>query len=73
MANFENFNPFPPHYETTYCWNCYGTVIRNPALQDGPYGHFCPQCGHSLRYHPVYGEGRRQAQIIVQPSIAAAY
>ena len=49
----------------THCWfsqadgsNCPGKVKRTFDAQDGPYGHFCPECGHSLRYHPIYGEGR---------------
>lgn len=48
----------------THCWtpnadgsHCPGKVERTFDVQDGPYGHFCPECGHSLRYHPHYGEG----------------
>jgi hypothetical protein len=48
----------------THCWtsmadgsHCPGKVERTSDSQDGSYGHFCPVCGHSLRYHPHYGEG----------------
>ena len=49
----------------THCWtfradgtHCPGIVKRTLEVQDGPYGHFCPECGHSLRYHKYYGEGQ---------------
>ena len=49
----------------THCWtskadgtHCPGVVERTLDAQDGPYGHFCPECRHSLRYHPYYGQGR---------------
>jgi len=50
--------------ETSHCWTCNGKgkhcpglVERTEETADGPYGHFCPKCGRSLRHHPVYGEG----------------
>ncbi len=49
----------------SHCWTytargnpCPGTVLRVIEAQDGPYGHFCPVCGHSLRYHYHLGEGK---------------
>jgi hypothetical protein len=50
---------------TTPCWTydkdggkCPGEVRRTEETRDKPYGNFCPECGHSLRYHPQYGEGK---------------
>ena len=42
------------------CWYCekMGTVWRLPQYQDGIYGHFCRECGHSLRDHKKYGAGK---------------
>jgi hypothetical protein len=54
----------PASVKQTHCWtsrggiHCPGIVKRTLEVQDGPYGHFCPECGHSLRYHKYYGEGR---------------
>ena len=55
----------PAGVKQTHCWtfradntHCPGVVARTLDVQDGPYGHFCPECRHSLRYHPYYGQGR---------------
>ena len=49
----------------THCWTFESDVIHFPGLvkrtlvvQGGPHGHFCPECGHSLRYPHYHGEGR---------------
>jgi hypothetical protein len=41
------------------CWFCkeIGTVWRLPQCRDGIYGHFCRECGHSLRDHKYFGAG----------------
>jgi hypothetical protein len=51
--------------KTSHCWTtwsygslCPGVVLRTPQTADPPYGHFCPECGSSLRYHPHYGKGK---------------
>ena len=41
----------------TNCWHCQRIFTRTEQNQDVPYGNFCPECNHSLRYHPIYGEG----------------
>ena len=57
-----NPQPIMAHVEvkTSHCWNCKGIVVRLPQHQDPPYGHFCPGCGHSLRFHPILGQGGPQ-------------
>lgn len=50
--------------KTTHCWYCKGTVIRLPQNQDPPYGHFCPICSHSLRFHPLLGQGKPMDQAL---------
>lgn len=45
--------------KSTHCWNCRATVLRKDTRQDGHYGHFCPECGESLRNNPLYGVGRK--------------
>jgi len=42
----------------THCWKCqYDPIERREDNRDGDYGHFCPVCGYSLRYHKLFGEG----------------
>ena len=60
-----NGHSYPTTVKQTHCWtfkadgtHCPGVVKRTLEVQDGPYGHFCPECRHSLRYHPYYGQGR---------------
>lgn len=50
--------------QSTHCWtfrrdgtHCPGVIYRTEETWDRPYGNFCPVCGHSLRYHPYYGQG----------------
>jgi len=57
----------------TYCWvlNCPrseamtlktgknpGPFTRTPENSDEQYGHFCPDCGKSLRYHHFFGKNK---------------
>ena len=63
----ENLGNVDPDFEltkTSNCWTtvsygspCPGVVLRTPQTADPPYGHFCPECGHSLRDNPIYGVG----------------
>ena len=63
--NMLNGHLFPVSVKQTHCWtfradgtHCPGMVKRTLEVQDGPYGHFCSECGYSLRYHSYYSEGR---------------
>ena len=66
------FPPPNAIYKQTYCWvsgcprswySCRSSgkmpskFSRTPEISDEPYGHFCPDCGHSLRNNPTFGEG----------------
>jgi hypothetical protein len=54
----------PAYVQTSPCWNCRSTVFRLPEKQDYPYGHFCPGCGLSLRFHPILGQGAKYDQAL---------
>jgi len=43
-----------------HCWvsGCETVFKRKETKQDPPYGNCCPSCGHSLRFHPQYGQGK---------------
>jgi hypothetical protein len=56
---------YPEPTPTTHCWTssgngtrCPGVVVRTEETRDGPYGNFCPVCGYSLKYNPIFGEGK---------------
>jgi hypothetical protein len=62
--DFINGLEYPSIVKQTHCWtfredgtHCPGIVTRTPDTEDSPYGHRCPECDHSLRYHKHYGEG----------------
>ena len=46
-----------PKEEKTTCWVCGTGIDRSICAPDHPYGHHCPNCGASLRFHPKYGVG----------------
>jgi hypothetical protein len=51
----------PDRVTLTRCWQCgYDPINRNTDKTDPPYGNNCPNCGRSLRYHPIYGVGGRK-------------
>jgi hypothetical protein len=54
----------PVTVKTSHCWYCKGTVFRLTQNQDPPYGHFCSICGHSLRFHPLLGQGAPHDQAL---------
>ena len=68
LKGYEEGPPPPPwairDIQTSHCWvvengrHCPGTVVRVKEKADYPYGHFCPVCGMSLRYHKYWGEGK---------------
>ncbi len=49
-----------PFAEITTCWKCDKEIDRTIEEEDSVYGHFCPECGESLRNHKTYGEGKER-------------